>query len=173
MCRPAGAAELHLAVAAPVPDSINFDAVAHTDKNVRLSPIEFFYQQMKVELILSPDRSRYRRGGAAMVAQGTSVAVCRDHLPGVPGDDDSHACQELLCADLSSAVAVGAVALGEISRRKMADDCLCGISCEVLCTATGHVVLTVCLRPSTTHLRTAGMQAKCFYKFTGPLPQIL
>ncbi len=151
------------------------DAVAHTDKNVRLSPIEFFYQQMKVELIVA---APLWIGGVVwlMVARKARAwrFVAITYLVFLAMMTAMHAKNYYLAPIYPVLFAAGAVALGEISRRKWPTIVYAAFLGEVLCTATGPVVLTV-LPPAKydTFTHWWGPQRVNFDKFTGPLPQIL
>lgn len=149
--------------------------VAHTDKNVKLSPIGFFYQQMKVGLIVA---APLWIGGVVWLTLARKARAWRfvafTYLVFLAMMTAMHAKNYYLAPIYPVLFAAGAVALGEISRRQWPTIVYAAFLGEVLCTATGPVVLTV-LPPAQydTWTHWWGPQKVNYDKFTGPLPQIL
>ncbi|MGB7264054.1 MAG: glycosyltransferase family 39 protein [Terracidiphilus sp.] len=151
------------------------DTVAHTDKNVRLSPVEFFYQQMKVELIVA---APLWIGGVVWLMLARKAREWRfvglTFLVFLAMMMAMHAKNYYLAPIYPVLFAAGAVALGELARRRWPTIVYAAFLGEVLCTASGPIVLTV-LPPDKYQALTSiyGPQKVNFDKFTGPLPQIL
>jgi hypothetical protein len=149
--------------------------VAHTDKNYKLSPISFLYQQLKVVLIVA---APLWIGGLGWLAFDRKARPWRfvaiTYVLFLAMMMAMHAKNYYLSPIYPVLFAAGAVALVQHSRRKWVPIAYTWLLVDVLCTATAPVVLTI-LPPDKYNALTSiyGPQRVNFDKFTGPMPQIL
>jgi hypothetical protein len=149
--------------------------VAHTDKNYKLSPIAFLYQQLKVVLIVS---APLWIGGLVWLAFARKARPWRfvaiTYLLFLAMMMAMHAKNYYLSPIYPVLFAAGAVALVQHSRRIWVPIVYTLFLVDVFCTATAPVVLTI-LPPDeyNSFTRLYGPQRVNFDRFTGPMPQIL
>ena len=151
------------------------NGVAHTDKNVKLPPVEFLVQQVKVLLIV---------GAPLWIGSLVWLAFARKARPWrfvavtyflfLAMMMAMHAKTYYLAPIYPVLFAAGAVAFGQLTRRSWPSVVYTVILAYVLCSATAPVVLTI-LPPDkyTAYTDRFGPQKVNFDKFYGPLPQIL
>jgi len=93
----AGIAQFTLAMGQPLPTYELLNGVAHSDKNIKLSPLAFLREQVNMLLIVAA-----RCGSAAWrgwpLPATHAVALRRLYLSAVSGHDDGHARQDYYVA---------------------------------------------------------------------------
>jgi hypothetical protein len=151
------------------------NVVAHSDKNIKLPPLAFLFEQVRVLLIVS---APIWLGGLAWLAFARAARAWRfvalTYLFFLAMMMLMHAKDYYLAPIYPILFAAGAVAFGQLTHRNWP---LIAYTVElacVLCFATGPVVLTI-LPPDRYIAYTAPFSPDKarFEKFTSPLPEIL
>jgi hypothetical protein len=151
------------------------NGVAHTDKNIKLPPLAFLYQQLKVLLIVA---APLWIGGLVWLAFARKARpwrfVALTYLLFLAMMMAMHAKNYYLAPIYPVLFAAGAVAFGQFIRRSWPPIVYTVIFACLLCGATAPVVLTI-LPPEkyTAYTDRFGPNEVNFDKFTSPLPQIL
>lgn len=150
-------------------------AVAHSDKNVKLPPLAFFLEQVKVLLIIN---APIWIGGLVWLAFSRAARPWRfaafTYLSFLAMMMVMHAKDYYLAPIYPVLFAAGSVAFGQLTRRDWPLIAATVNVAGVLCLATGPVVLTI-LPPERYAAYTAPFAPNStrFEKFTSPLPEIL
>jgi Dolichyl-phosphate-mannose-protein mannosyltransferase len=149
--------------------------VAHSDKNIKLPPLAFLLEQIKVLLIIN---APIWIGGLVWLAFSRAARPWRfvsfTYLFFLAMMMAMHAKDYYLAPIYPVLFAAGSVAFGQLTRRDWPLVAATVNVAGVFCLVTGPIVLTI-LPPDTYIAYTAPFAPNStnFEKFTGPLPEIL